>query len=309
MQINLTTQIQNVCTDLGKIEKNEWIAKYPLPEDKESNVSMYFELTSTSKFVPLDSLTPIRARHFGIISGNRFLWLSYCGIGDKRDPVSVMWDEKTGKYIIVDGNSTFANAVASKWESIWVDEFVPCNAVNTNALVTDLIETTKSAEPQITDSLMSVARKFNCDLVMLDKKIKSGKSLRTKIREQCFKTIKGGHVKKIAVRDVLRYTIVLDDKLYSTGIRNILKELESGGFFVSWVRNTWLHGSFYCDVNASVQSPSRFTFEIQFHTKESLKVTSCTSPCSTNLYPSKIDVNKYHTSCECTLVFRSHQES
>mgnify|MGYP003393719040 CR=1 FL=1 len=84
-----------------------------LPEDPWR----YFNKIHGSLLVPIRDLTPIRARPSGIINAREYMLGAYNGRNKKRDPLSVE-PNGDGTYTVKDGNSTYANAVASGWKSI-----------------------------------------------------------------------------------------------------------------------------------------------------------------------------------------------
>ena len=77
----------------------------------------YFNRRAGVVLLPLKKLRPTRARPSGIQNAARFMALAYEGKKAKRDPISVS-QESDGSYSIVDGNSTYANAMQSGWKSI-----------------------------------------------------------------------------------------------------------------------------------------------------------------------------------------------
>lgn len=84
-----------------------------LPEDPWR----YFKRSAGAVLLPLRMLTPSRARPQGIKNAGKFMLLAYEGKKAKREPISVRL-EGAGKYTILDGNSTFANAVQNGWDRI-----------------------------------------------------------------------------------------------------------------------------------------------------------------------------------------------
>ena len=92
----------------------DWSVR-PLLDD----LDRYFKRTPNSVEVPLSLLTPIRAREKGVANANRFMWLAYWGATQRRKPISLQPNpEGSGDYMILDGNSTYANARMSGWDSI-----------------------------------------------------------------------------------------------------------------------------------------------------------------------------------------------
>ena len=67
--------------------------------------------------VAIDKLVPTRARTDGIRNARRHMAAAYTGEGPKRSPVDVR-RRVDGCFDIVDGNSTFAVALADGWPTI-----------------------------------------------------------------------------------------------------------------------------------------------------------------------------------------------
>lgn len=84
-----------------------------LPEDPWR----YFKRSPGVVLLPLGKLKPSRARPQGIVNAGKFMVLAYEGKKSKREPISVR-PEEGGKYTILDGNSTYANALMNGWRSI-----------------------------------------------------------------------------------------------------------------------------------------------------------------------------------------------
>lgn len=69
------------------------------------------------KDVPLHLLDATRAREKGIHNARVFMWQAYNGDAPRRKPISIR-PTGHGRFEVLDGNSTYANAVASQWPSI-----------------------------------------------------------------------------------------------------------------------------------------------------------------------------------------------
>jgi predicted RNA binding protein YcfA (HicA-like mRNA interferase family) len=102
-------------------------ATVPLPDSPWR----YFIKTPTTVLVSLKKctgqppydrtcMTPIRARVTGIAHANQYMRAAYDGTGKKRKPISVRWNID-GSFTVLDGNSTFANALANHWKKIPVE--------------------------------------------------------------------------------------------------------------------------------------------------------------------------------------------
>jgi ppGpp synthetase/RelA/SpoT-type nucleotidyltranferase len=84
----------------------------------------YFLEPEGTVFIELSQLVPTRARTKGIVNANTLMRQAYDEQIEKRAPISVELGEKN-RYVIQDGNSTYANAVLSEWREI------PCIANKT----------------------------------------------------------------------------------------------------------------------------------------------------------------------------------
>ena len=85
----------------------------------------------------MDQLTPTRAREKGIANAAKFMWLAYWGLKDRRKAISLR-ENADGTFTVLDGNSTFANAKASGWPSIY-----------------GLVEETETGETALPDETLS----------------------------------------------------------------------------------------------------------------------------------------------------------
>ncbi len=72
--------------------------------------------------VPLALIKPIRARHKGIVNANTFMRQAYEGQAERRGPVTLAEvgdpHDRRNRYVLLDGNSTYANAAMSGWPTI-----------------------------------------------------------------------------------------------------------------------------------------------------------------------------------------------
>lgn len=93
-----------------------------LPEHPER----YFDLSTAHESVAIERLVANRARSSGIISANSLMQQAAAGLLTKRAPISIE-NLNANLDLVVDGNSTFINAVLSGWSAI------PCARVNSGA--------------------------------------------------------------------------------------------------------------------------------------------------------------------------------
>ncbi|MFZ4507900.1 MAG: hypothetical protein ACOYON_09420 [Fimbriimonas sp.] len=81
------------------------------------DLDLYFTRPVGSVELPLSVLVPTRARPEGIANAAERMDLAAIGQFTKRAPIQVA-DIGSGKYEIVDGNSTYAVAAERGWETI-----------------------------------------------------------------------------------------------------------------------------------------------------------------------------------------------
>lgn len=84
-----------------------------LPEGLES----YFVTDSSAFDIDIDRLQPTRRRSEGVESAARLMAAARNGEHPKRAPITVRPDGENG-FIILDGNSTYAVALASGWRQL-----------------------------------------------------------------------------------------------------------------------------------------------------------------------------------------------
>lgn len=108
-------------------------------------------------------------------------------------------------------------------------------------------------------------------LVELDNRIKGKKRLKEKIY---YKSMD----KQISImeaipyiRDVLRYTFIIDNDQYIEKIDECLTSLESSGYKVIDFCNNW-NELLYRDIDVKLENSQGFLFEIQFHTQNSYQI-------------------------------------
>jgi len=87
--------------------------------------------------VPLRLLDATRAREKGIHNARVFMWQAYNGDAPRRKPISIR-PTGHGRFEVLDGNSTYANAVASRWPSIRAEVVEDVGTVHTASLDDDL---------------------------------------------------------------------------------------------------------------------------------------------------------------------------
>lgn len=110
--------------------------RLPLLTDAGQRTSVYLDATTTSLLdilpydplrfftrpvgtvdLPLSKLIASRARPAGIINANRKMLEAYNRVRMRRPPLTVR-PLKGSRWIVIDGNSTLANAFYSRWPDI-----------------------------------------------------------------------------------------------------------------------------------------------------------------------------------------------
>lgn len=88
--------------------------------------------------VPLHLLDATRARVDGIHHAHVLMWQAFNGDAPRRKPISIR-PKGAGRFEVLDGNSTYANAVASNWPTIRA-EIVDDVGVGHTASIADELE-------------------------------------------------------------------------------------------------------------------------------------------------------------------------
>ncbi|WP_299949817.1 ParB/Srx family N-terminal domain-containing protein [uncultured Ruegeria sp.] len=84
-----------------------------LEEDPHS----YFEFSNQVLLLPVSELVLSRLRIDGMVSANKLMKSAFMGQQKKREPVTVSKLDSS-RWLVVDGNSTVANAILSGWVKI-----------------------------------------------------------------------------------------------------------------------------------------------------------------------------------------------
>ena len=131
-------------------------------------------------------------------------------------------------------------------------------------------------EPLITKDLQIIADSVKAEMVGLENKFKSEKSLQRKLSEKF--QARNIPIDKIAKRnnDTLRYTFVFEKEKYGAGVSEALSLIKTAGYEISRIWNAWsLENSDadagYRGINVTVISSQNQKFELQFHTKASFR--------------------------------------
>ena len=130
-----------------------------------------------------------------------------------------------------------------------------------------------AADPEVTPRLATAVSRMGGTLVNLDRRLKDPASLERKLATDAAANAASLEEAVAHNHDALRYTAVLRGESFGSDLILILGELRLQGFRVdpSQVWNYFVEGNRYKAVHAYIGAPeSGLTFEIQFHTPESL---------------------------------------
>lgn len=137
----------------------------------------------------------------------------------------------------------------------------------------EVLEHAKDAEKYVTDDLLEAVNVGSGELSGLDYRLKGKESLERKIVDKSVK--KGLEREEYAknITDALRYTNVSDSKTFTNDFYIVKNQLETKGYKMIEVSNS-IADEFaeYRGINTLVKTPKGYTFELQFHTEESLKI-------------------------------------
>lgn len=139
-----------------------------------------------------------------------------------------------------------------------------------NFLAAQLLLKAREAEDGITASMQQLETD-GAYLEGLENRFKCADSLAGKILADAEAQNQSLDVAAGAISDVLRYTLVVDEKAYASQVPKALSQLEELGFTVLKFRNAW-GGKFYQGINAQLMSPEGVRVELQFHTAQSYAI-------------------------------------
>jgi hypothetical protein len=126
-------------------------------------------------------------------------------------------------------------------------------------------------EPAMTRDMIDLAGAHGGEMVGLDFRLKSEKSLARKVEAE--KGDFGGDATKTAqsMSDVVRYTMAFDEGDYVKSSQSVISDLEAKGYKTR-VKNYWTGNDPYQGINVAVTHPDGTVFELQFHTPKSVTV-------------------------------------
>ena len=195
---------------------------------------------------------------------------------DKIHGIEVFYNDKIKKYVILSGYATYINAFRSEWKYIWVKKYELCDInkkdKEINKLLRGMLKYIKNKEKIITPLLKKIIHPnifFN-----LKNKFKKFKSLKKKFIKRCYVDSINNTIKNINIWDILRYTIILPFESYTEDVKNIINNIEKSIFKLILFKNYWDSDDDYSGINSRFTIPSmkNIEIEIQFHTKDSIKV-------------------------------------
>lgn len=136
-------------------------------------------------------------------------------------------------------------------------------------LAEKLIEAAVQEEPAVTAVLQSLESE-NARLTGLEHRIKSKESLARKILSDAHDMEVSPEEAAPLIRDVLRYTLCIDEDKYIPIVDNTLKTLAENHISVVRFRNSW-GGDGYKGININLETENGFIMELQMHTPASFE--------------------------------------
>ncbi len=136
------------------------------------------------------------------------------------------------------------------------------------------LQKAKEVEPAITAALKSIESE-KAHLEGLEYRLKSSESLTRKI-------ISDSHDMEVSleeaaanIKDVLRYTFIIDENDYTEITKQTLDKLTKDGYSVTAFKNFWAKENIdYQGINSNLKTSDGTIFELQFHTQESYDTKS-----------------------------------
>lgn len=135
-----------------------------------------------------------------------------------------------------------------------------------------LIKKAQSIEKPITQLLKDTAKSLNAEMSGLEFRFKSLDSLSRKIDSKINEEGKTLETASKDMKDVLRYTMVLDGNNFVSGFEKTRDKLKEKGYNIYRVKNTFQDGNSYKGLNTNVKDSQGNIFELQFHTEKSLEI-------------------------------------
>ena len=144
----------------------------------------------------------------------------------------------------------------------------------------------EKVEQSVTPFLSKLAEKYNGELYGLDNRFKTEKSALRKILSHIEDDMQENkddkeylNRKVTELKDYLRYTIVLKEENFTDNVNCILNALKENNYELTDLKNRF-NDPFYKDISSHYFNDDiikiRFVFELQFHTKYTLKAKNIT---------------------------------
>lgn len=136
-----------------------------------------------------------------------------------------------------------------------------------------LLDQAEKAETTVSSDLVSLVGEQGGTMAGFENRLKKIDRIAQKLEQKAHE--KGITPQEYASKmaDTLRYTAVIDSGNHATGVQGVLTALTDRGYQLDplEVENNWAN-PIYHGININLQTPDGYTFELQFHTTESLDV-------------------------------------
>ncbi len=170
--------------------------------------------------------------------------------------------------------SAFAKGKSDKGQQAGQNVQQTAEQSQATLLAEQRLQKAKEVEPAITAALKSIESE-KAHLEGLEFRLKSVESLTRKI-------ITDSHDMEVSleeaaanIKDVLRYTLVIEENDYTEITKKTLDKLTKEGYSVYSFKNFWAKDNIdYQGINTNLKTPDGVIFELQFHTKESYDTKS-----------------------------------
>jgi hypothetical protein len=130
----------------------------------------------------------------------------------------------------------------------------------------DLLDKAARVEPAITADMKSFAAENNGELFGLDHRLKTEKSLATKILKDAKDNLNFDLGEAGAgIKDAVRYTMLFTEDTYTADAARVLDSLDRAGYERIKVKNNWSNDG-YKGINLQLRSPDGQPMELQLHT-------------------------------------------
>jgi len=136
-----------------------------------------------------------------------------------------------------------------------------------------LLARARQMEPQVTDLLTRIATRHGGQLAGTQHQLKSYSSLQGKLKQQM--ALKKQTLEEAAAgtNDALRYSVVLQPRDFTAGLRAVLAALDDQGHARVKLRNQFTkYPPSFKAINVTLRSPDGALWEVQFHTPETFEL-------------------------------------